>query len=53
LGQTKGPAHCYFFKLHALDADLGLPAGVTKKELLKAMEGHVLAEGQLVGRYQR
>ena len=49
----QGPAHRYFFKLYALDADLGLPAGATKKELLKAMEGHVLAEGQLVGRYQR
>ncbi len=48
-----GPAHRYFFKLYALDAEIGLAAGATKKELLQAMEGHVLAEGQLVGRYQR
>jgi Raf kinase inhibitor-like YbhB/YbcL family protein len=49
----KGPAHRYFFKLYALDAELNLPSGATKKELLEAMEGHILAEGQLVGRYQR
>jgi Raf kinase inhibitor-like YbhB/YbcL family protein len=49
----KGSAHRYFFKLYALDAELGLAAGATNKDLLKAMEGHVLAEGQLVGLYQR
>jgi len=43
----------YFFKLYALDTVLNLPAGATKKELLKAMEGRVLAEGQLMGQYQR
>jgi hypothetical protein len=32
---------------------LDLKPGLTKKELLKAMEGHVLAEGQLMGTYQR
>jgi hypothetical protein len=45
--------HRYFHKLYALDvvlADLGQP---TKAELLRAMEGHVLAEAQLVGTYQR
>jgi Raf kinase inhibitor-like YbhB/YbcL family protein len=49
----KGPAHRYFFKLYALDVRLDLPAGATKKELLKVMEGHVLAEGQLMGQYER
>jgi len=48
-----GGAHRYFFKLYALDAVLDLKPGATKKELLKAMEGHVLAEGQLMGTYQR
>jgi Raf kinase inhibitor-like YbhB/YbcL family protein len=48
-----GDAHRYFFKLYALDTVLDLQAGVTKKDLLKAMEGHVLAEGQLMGKYQR
>ena len=48
-----GRPHRYFFKLYALDAMTGLKAGATKKELLAAMEGHVLAQGQLMGTYQR
>jgi hypothetical protein len=48
-----GKPHRYFFKLYALDTMLGLKPGLTKKDLLKAMEGHVLAEGQLMGTYQR
>jgi Raf kinase inhibitor-like YbhB/YbcL family protein len=45
--------HRYFFKVYALDEMLYLKPGVTKKELLRAMQGHVLAEGQLMGRYER
>ncbi len=45
--------HRYFFKLYALDKKLGLKPGVTKKELLKAMDGHILAQGELMGKYQR
>jgi Raf kinase inhibitor-like YbhB/YbcL family protein len=45
--------HRYFFKLYALDTDLNLPPGATKDQLLKAAEGHVVAQGQLVGRYTR
>jgi hypothetical protein len=45
--------HRYFFKLYALDAELGLAPGATKEELLQAMAGHVLAEAQLMGRYRR
>lgn len=45
--------HRYFFKLFALDAQLDLLPGATKEELLRAMEGHVLAEAQLMGRYRR
>jgi len=48
-----GKAHRYFFKLYALDVKPELKAGLTKKDLLKAMEGHILAEGQLMGTYQR
>lgn len=47
-----GP-HRYFFKLYALDADPGLEPGATKDRLLEAMEGHVLAEAELMGRYRR
>jgi Raf kinase inhibitor-like YbhB/YbcL family protein len=45
--------HRYYFKLYALDAELGLAPGATKEELLQAMAGHVLAEAQILGRYRR
>ena len=48
-----GKPHRYFFKLYALDTVLNLKPGLTKKELLKVTNGHVLAEGQLLGTYQR
>jgi hypothetical protein len=48
-----GKAHRYFFKLYALDVKPDLKPELTKKDLLKAMEGHVIAEGQLMGTYQR
>jgi len=46
-------AHRYFFKLYALDTQIE-PAGITDKpKLLKAMEGHIIGQGQLVGKYKR
>src|SRR5712671_5341806 len=48
-----GAPHRYFFKLYALDTKLDLKSGLTKMDLLKAMEGHILGEGQLMGTYQR
>jgi len=45
--------HRYYFKLYALDQELALDPGLTKDQLLKAMKGHILAEGQLMGRYKR
>ena len=45
--------HRYFFKLYALDTKLNLEAGATKEQLLKAMEGHVIGQGELVGKYSR
>jgi Raf kinase inhibitor-like YbhB/YbcL family protein len=48
-----GKPHRYFFKLYALNTMPDLKPGLTKEDLLKAMEGHVLAEGQLMGTYQR
>jgi Raf kinase inhibitor-like YbhB/YbcL family protein len=48
-----GGTHRYYFKVYALDTLLDLDPGVTKADLLKAMKGHILAEGQLMGRYKR
>jgi Raf kinase inhibitor-like YbhB/YbcL family protein len=46
--------HRYFFKVYALDAKLDLKANSTKKkDLEKAMQGHILAKGELVGLYNR
>jgi len=36
-----------------LDKETGLEPGATKEQLLKAMKGHILAEGQLMGKYSR
>jgi hypothetical protein len=48
-----GGTHRYFFKLYALDTLLDLQPGATKADLVKAMEGHILAQGQLMGKYSR
>ena len=45
--------HRYFFKLFALDSLLTGLGPPTKPELLKAMEGHILAHTELVGTYQK
>lgn len=45
--------HRYFFKLYALDTLLDLPASTTKADLLSTMEGHILAETELMGTYKR
>ena len=48
-----GGTHRYYFKLYAVDTVLDANPGITKQELLNAMEGHILAEGQLMGKYTR
>jgi len=48
-----GKPHRYFFKVYALDKILDLPAGAKKADLEKAMERHILAKGQLLGKYKR
>jgi hypothetical protein len=45
--------HRYFFKLYALDAELGDLGTPTKARLEQAMRGHVIAEAQLVGTYEK
>ena len=48
-----GGTHRYFFKIYALDSMLNFPARKTKQDVEKAMEGHILDSGQLVGVYSR
>lgn len=48
-----GGTHRYFFKLYALDTTISLLPGVTKQELLSAMESHILAEAELMGTFSR
>ena len=48
-----GGTHRYYFKLYALNTKLNLEAGATKKQLLQAIEGHVLAQAELMGKYKR
>jgi len=49
----KGKPHRYYFKVYALDAELNLPEGSTKQEVEAAMKGHILAQGELMGKYGR
>lgn len=48
-----GGTHRYFFRLYALDTVLELPPGASKENVLKAIEGHILAQAELMGMYQR
>jgi Raf kinase inhibitor-like YbhB/YbcL family protein len=49
----RGKPHRYFFRVLALDRKLGLAPGATMKEVLAAAEGHILARGEVMGRYGR
>ncbi len=46
-----GERHRYAFQLYALDKTLGLSSAATRKEVIAAMKGHILAQGELVGKY--
>lgn len=45
--------HRYFFKLYALDTNLSFPKGVTKQEVERAMQNHILSKAELIGLYGR
>jgi Raf kinase inhibitor-like YbhB/YbcL family protein len=48
-----GKTHHYVFKVYALDTVLPLRPNATKKDVLSAMDGHILAQGQLTGTYKK
>lgn len=45
--------HRYFFKVYAVDCEIDLPEGASKLELEGAMEGHVVDQAELMGKYRR
>ncbi|MEM2865232.1 MAG: YbhB/YbcL family Raf kinase inhibitor-like protein [Candidatus Bathyarchaeia archaeon] len=45
--------HRYFFKVYALDTKLGLDPNSTREDVERAIEGHVLARGEIIGLYSR
>ena len=45
--------HRYFFKIYALDKKIDIVPVADKPTLLKEMQGHILAKGQLMGKYKR
>ena len=49
----RGSTHRYYIKLYALDTRLDLKSGATKAQVESAMREHILAQGQLMGRYGR
>src|SRR5215469_1304123 len=49
----RGGAHRYFFRLYALDAAIDAPAGASRAQIDAAMKGHIIAQGQVMGKYQR
>jgi len=48
-----GGKHRYYFRVYAVDTELSLPRGTSKPDLMRAIEGHVLAQGELMGTFQR
>ena len=48
-----GRPHRYFIRLYALDAILNLRPAATRKELDAAIQGHILAQAELMGRFAR
>lgn len=49
----EGPVHHYHFRVYALSKPTGLKPGARRMDLENAMKGKILAQGELVGTYQR
>jgi len=50
---SDGKTHRYVVRLYALDRRLGLTPGATREEVLERIEGHIIEEAELMGRYRR
>jgi Raf kinase inhibitor-like YbhB/YbcL family protein len=48
-----GKPHRYFFRVYALDTELSLAAGADRAAVEAAMRGHVIAQGELMGKFAR
>ena len=48
-----GGTHRYYFKLYALDTSISLLPGASKEQVLRGMEGHILAQGELMGTFSK
>jgi len=46
-------SHRYFFRIYALDSSISLNKGAKREDFLNTIEGHILDEGQLMGRFER
>lgn len=51
-GPCTSDRHRYYFQIYALDRELDLPGGATKRQVQEAMAGHILADGVIMGRYR-
>lgn len=49
----RGSRHRYYFKLYALDVEIRLASGSSRDALEQAMKGHILAQAEVMGTYQR
>ncbi len=48
-----GGTHRYYFKVYALDTEVDAVPGLTKRQLLKKIEKHIIAKGEIMGKYSR
>lgn len=51
--QPPSGTHRYFFRLYAVDQSLNLDSGATREDILRAIDGHVVGEAELMGTYRR
>jgi Raf kinase inhibitor-like YbhB/YbcL family protein len=48
-----GSTHRYYYRLYAIDTVLHMPPGASRSQILKAIDGHILDQAELMGKYSR